>query len=97
MCVDTYTITDPWAVMIHAHHTFLAYRAVMSPWWFNTFALVAVTESDVVSNIINKFCIYLSLHFNNLLVFHSCQLIPPLDIIILVNLCSRLLMQFHVL
>jgi hypothetical protein len=31
--LDTYTVTDPWAVMVHSHHTSIAYTAVMGTRW----------------------------------------------------------------
>ncbi len=34
--------SDPWTVMVHAHHAVAAYRTVVCPWWLDFLALLAV-------------------------------------------------------
>jgi len=41
LVVKTYTIANPRAVMVHFKYTFIAYRAVVSPWRLGAQALPA--------------------------------------------------------
>lgn len=43
---DANTVADPWTVMVHAHHTSVAYGAVMGARWPYVVALVAVAPPD---------------------------------------------------
>ena len=43
MVVKTNTVSDPGAMMIHAHHTRVANRAVMGSWWPNMLAFETIS------------------------------------------------------
>ena len=58
MSVYSNTISNPWTMMIHAHHTFSTYWTVMSARCLDRFTLLAVSVSDIIVYLIDEFLIY---------------------------------------
>jgi len=75
MRIDSNTVSNPGAMMIHPHHTFPANWAVMCTWWLHAFAFMTVTESYVTMNINYKLLIYLSLNRNYVLIIDTTELL----------------------
>lgn len=72
---------NPWAVVVHSEDTFTTNRAVMGPWWLQTFAFLAVPVLHQVLKqiivwkhrivILQSFCQFVSAVPLKLVAFHE--------------------------
>jgi hypothetical protein len=58
-------------MMIHAHYTLPAYRAVVCPRGLRTFAVKAVPETDVVRDLPDELTLYVLLNHEDVSIVHS--------------------------
>ena len=57
-------------MMIHAHNTLPAYRAVVSPRGLRAFAVKAVAETDVVRDLPDELALYVLLNHEDVSIVH---------------------------
>ena len=44
MIIKSYTITNPWTMMIHLQIAYITNRAMMGSWWLNQLTFIAISK-----------------------------------------------------